>query len=749
MPRKCEKCDCEIPEDAPGLDCPACQLRSAFSAGDDLEGRTIGNYKLISKIGVGGFGVVYLAQQTEPVRRQVAFKIMKRSRIGTAAATQFVAEQQALAVMNHPNIAKIFDAGETDWGAPYFVMELIEGVPITKYCDKRRLTPNQRVSVFREVCGAIHHAHQKAIIHRDIKPSNILVVEIDDQPVPKIIDFGIAKAIGTPLHELFFDYHHYSVIGTPEYMPPEQARGDSDIDTRADIYSLGILLYELLIGTPPFSRREIRNAGIDAILKLIEEKRPPSPSERLNSMEDHGETIAQSRHLEPPELKKIIRGDLDWIVMKAIEKNRKSRYESASAMAKDIDAFLKDRPLTTRRRTIRYRTSKFCRRNRILVSAIAALVVVAAIGAAITFSMWKRQRHVQADTLFDKLLECRVEHLPMVVAEIGAYSSILDDRLATASEDPSRSERARVRTRLALLPRQPKQVMELHESLLTADPVDLAIYFGILDGHESDLETLAWRWAPDESADTSKRLRAAAIGAFANPQNPRWNELSTEISDWLIANGPFATSPWLRLLEPLAGGFEHALNDPARPAAERAQLALALLLMKRAESVWPHLSYQPNPDLRSAIIHGCSAAGVDWHILQQGLARGEPGVLAAILSALGEYEAGQLPKSARALLRPQVAALFTDHGHPGVHSVAEWLLRSWDPDSVLPSPVAKPSQVPRAVPGWYLTNTFSWRPVAMWSLPGKRRVAEPLLAPFSTPCVVIGARSATTTSTAA
>jgi serine/threonine protein kinase len=305
MEKHCENCGNVIPEDSPTGACPVCALKSAFSSEGDLEGRVIGRYTIIEQIGKGGFGVVYLASQSTPVRRQVAVKILNRSNIGKYAAGQFIAEQQALALMNHPNIAKIFDAGETDWGVPYFVMELVVGEPITTYCDRKKLNPKERIGIFREVCSAVQHAHQKAIIHRDLKPANILVEELDDRPIPKVIDFGVAKAMGAPLANMTFDLRSGQVIGTLEYMPPEQARGDSDIDTRADIYSLGVLLYELLIGSPPFSRRDLEEVGLDAILRKIENDPPPSPSERLSLMQDEVTSIADDRHIAPGKLLKM------------------------------------------------------------------------------------------------------------------------------------------------------------------------------------------------------------------------------------------------------------------------------------------------------------------------------------------------------------------------------------------------------------------------------------------------------------
>jgi len=346
-------------------------------------GSVIGPYKLLQQIGEGGFGVVYMAEQERPVRRMVALKIIKPGMDTREVIARFEAERQALAMMDHQNIARVLDAGATDTGRPYFVMELVKGVPITEYCNTNKLTPRERLELFVPVCHAIQHAHQKGIIHRDIKPSNVLACLYDGKPVPKVIDFGVAKAIEQRLTEKTMFTRHDQVIGTLEYMSPEQAElSQLDIDTRSDIYSLGVLLYELLTGTTPITKEQLRQAGFTEMLRLIREAEPERPSLRLSHSHATLATISAQRRTEPAKLGALLKGELDWLVMKALEKDRTRRYETANGLARDIERYLHDEPVEACPPSFAYRMSKVLRRHRRSVIAGSLLTVFLAVVAA-------------------------------------------------------------------------------------------------------------------------------------------------------------------------------------------------------------------------------------------------------------------------------------------------------------------------------------------------------------------------------
>jgi WD40 repeat protein len=355
-------------------------------------GDRIGRYKLLQQIGEGGCGVVYMAEQEEPVRRRVALKVIKLGMDTKQVIARFEAERQALALMDHPNIAKVLDAGATDTGRPYFVMELVRGIKITDFCDENKLSTTDRLNLFIQVCQAIQHAHQKGVIHRDIKPSNILVTINDGVPVPKVIDFGIAKATQGRLtdHTLFTAFEQF--IGTPAYMSPEQAVMTSlDIDTRSDIYSLGVLLYELLTGRTPFDQKELLAAGLDEMRRTIREKEPLRPSTRLSTMlEGELTTTAKHRHTDAPKLVHLLRGELDWIVMKSLEKDRSRRYETANGLAREIERYLNDEPVSVAAPGIGYRVKKFSRRHRVALAISAGFAVLLAGGVLV--STWQAVR---------------------------------------------------------------------------------------------------------------------------------------------------------------------------------------------------------------------------------------------------------------------------------------------------------------------------------------------------------------------
>lgn len=359
-------------------------------------GTVIGRYRLLEEIGEGGFGLVFMAEQTEPVHRKVALKIVKAGMDTREVIARFEAERQALALMDHPNIARVLDAGATETGRPYFVMELVKGIPVTNYCDQQRLATTERLQLFIKVCGAVQHAHQKGIIHRDLKPTNILVTLVDGEPVPKVIDFGVAKALGQKLTEKTLFTAFQQMIGTPAYMSPEQAAlSGVDVDTRSDIYSLGVLLYELLTGATPFDADALRKAALDEIRRLIRETEPPRPSTRLQRLGQELTKVAQERRTEPMALTRQLRGDLDWIAMKCLEKNRARRYETANELAGDIERHLTNLPTLARPPSTGYRIQKFVRRNKGMVGAAA--VVAAALVLGLLGSIWQAVRATRAE----------------------------------------------------------------------------------------------------------------------------------------------------------------------------------------------------------------------------------------------------------------------------------------------------------------------------------------------------------------
>ncbi|HSU56266.1 MAG TPA: serine/threonine-protein kinase, partial [Candidatus Dormibacteraeota bacterium] len=370
-------------------------------APSEKPGDKIGPYKLLQQIGEGGCGVVHMAEQEHPVRRRVALKVIKLGMDTKQVIARFEAERQALALMDHPNIAKVLDAGATETGRPFFVMELVRGIKITEYCDQNNLSTDQRLKLFVQVCRAIQHAHQKGIIHRDIKPSNILVTLHDGVPVPKVIDFGIAKATDQRLTDktLFTQFEQF--IGTPAYMSPEQAEMSGlDIDTRSDIYSLGVLLYELLTSRTPFDPKELMAAGLDAMRRAIRENEPPRPSTRLSTMLAADlTTVARQRQAAVPKLIHLLQGDLDWIVMKALEKDRTRRYDTATGFALDLERYLNDEPVNARPPSQIYRLQKMVRRNKLAFAAATA--VAASLIAGFGVSTWLFLREKDARRLAD------------------------------------------------------------------------------------------------------------------------------------------------------------------------------------------------------------------------------------------------------------------------------------------------------------------------------------------------------------
>ena len=374
-----------------------CVDEATVAAGPTIEGPGgwVGRYKLLRVLGEGGMGIVYLAEQIEPVKRQVALKLIKPGMDSRRVLARFEAEQQALALLEHPHVARVYDAGLAPSGRPYFVMEYVKGIAVTDHCDRYRLTIEERLRLFLHVCEAIQHAHQKGIIHRDLKPSNILVVIQDQEMIPKVIDFGVARAISQPLTERTLYTEQGQIIGTPEYMSPEQAEmSTQDIDTRSDIYSLGAVLYELLTGFLPFESNTLRQGTPDHLKKVIREQDPKTPSARLSSLAPEDFTqVAHCRQVDEQALRRTLRGDLEWIVMKCLEKDRTRRYETANELALDVKRHLANEPVVARPPTVAYRLQKAWRRNRLLYSAAAAVAVALIAGLALAAAGWRQALH--------------------------------------------------------------------------------------------------------------------------------------------------------------------------------------------------------------------------------------------------------------------------------------------------------------------------------------------------------------------
>lgn len=421
LARRVESLLAAMEKDDAFLHQPTLNLMSVSHQAVALErpGDHIGPYTLVELIGEGGFGSVYLAEQSSPVRRQVALKIIKLGMDTRQVIARFEAERQALAMMEHPNIARVLDAGATDTGRPYFVMELVRGEHVTDYCDRQQLSIPERLALFCSVCGAVQHAHQKGIIHRDLKPSNVLVTTVDGRSIPKVIDFGIAKATTGRLSDVTLNTEIHQLMGTPDYMSPEQAESSgADIDTRSDIYSMGVLLFELLTGHAPFDRQRLRSAPYAELQRILREEEPPCPSVRLATPASSGQfrfttpagaagesqgssviKVAQRRRTEPIPLTRAIRGDLDWIVLKCLEKDRSRRYETASALAEDIWRHLNNQPVLATPPSALYRLRKFVRRNRGLVMAggIATAALFVSAGVSFSYGLSEAQQRMVAE----------------------------------------------------------------------------------------------------------------------------------------------------------------------------------------------------------------------------------------------------------------------------------------------------------------------------------------------------------------
>jgi len=532
----------------------------------EAPGTVIGPYKLLQEIGEGGMGTVFMAEQTHPVQRKVALKIIKPGMDSRQVIAQFEAERQALALMDHPNIAKVLDAGTTDTVRPYFVMELVKGIPITKYCDDNHLTPRERLELFIPVCHAVQHAHQKGIIHRDIKPSNVLVALYDGRPVPKVIDFGVAKATSQKLTERTMFTQFGQIVGTLEYMSPEQADlNQLDIDTRSDIYSLGVLLYELLTGTTPFERKRLREAAFDELLRIIREEEPPKPSTRLSTT-DELPSIAASRKTEPRKLSGLVRGELDWIVMKALEKDRSRRYETANGFAMDVQRYLADEPVQACPPSAVCRFGKFARRNQVplAMAGLILLILVTLAGSVGWFAGDRAARWTAVERQVDLALQEATQLMQQAKwPEARAWLERADGLLAGGgSRDEVRRRVSALRNDLDLVQRLEEVRLEKAAVLdggMTYAEVDTR-YAQVFRDYGIDLDELG----VDEAAE---RIAQSAV----------CSELTAMIDDWVIvrrrARGPNDVS-WKKLLAVARAADPNELRGRLRVALERGDRGL-------------------------------------------------------------------------------------------------------------------------------------------------------------------------------
>jgi serine/threonine protein kinase/formylglycine-generating enzyme required for sulfatase activity len=557
------------PTDGPDTTGDSLPATAEGSHADEGPNATIGPYELLERIGEGGMGEVWLAEQAEPMRRTVALKVIKVGMDTRQVVARFEAERQALALMDHPNIAQVFDGGTTENGRPYFVMELVKGTPIIRYCDAHRLTVRERLELFLPVCRAIQHAHQKGIIHRDIKPSNVLVAPCDGRPVPTIIDFGVAKAIGQRLTERTLYTGFGAVVGTLEYMSPEQAElNNQDIDTRSDIYSLGVLLYELLTSTTPLSHERVTRAAFTEMLRAIREEEPPRPSTRLSESKDALAAIAARRHTEPARLPKLVHGELDWIVMKALEKDRTRRYETASSLARDVESYLHDEPVQACRPSAGYRAKKFLRRNKGPVGAVA-VVLLALVGAI------EGYYSLRASGLVEKLATANTQDVPAIIGQLSGYRRWANPHLKALVQSTDDTCREKLHASLALLPVDASQLPFLEKRFLIASPAEFPVIQDALKPHRSRLVPKLWSVLDSAEPGQISLLPAASALANYDATSPRWESVSEKVAQALVSANQVSLGPWLDALRRVRGELNTPLaaifrdKDKNRPEAER------------------------------------------------------------------------------------------------------------------------------------------------------------------------------------
>jgi serine/threonine protein kinase len=602
---------------------------------DEQPGAVVaGRYKLLQCIGEGGMGSVWMADQTEPVKRRVAVKLIRVERSNSKMIlSRFEAERQAIALMDHPHIAKLFDAGTTHSGQPYFVMELVKGIPLTDYCDKHKLSIRERLALFQQVCSAVQHAHQKGIIHRDLKPGNILVESHDGKPVPKVIDFGLAKATtGLQLteHTLFTAFGN--VLGTPTYMAPEQATFNAvDVDTRADVYSLGVILYELLTGSTPITRETVKKAAIDEMLKLIREQEAPKPSSRL-STSDGVPNIAANRNIDPARLSNLLRGELDWVVLKSLEKDRQRRYETASGFARDIEHYLNDEPVLACPPSARYRLRKFARRNR--ASLIAGSLIALSLVVGTVVSVWQAMRAMHAEQLAEEKQKLAEENFQKARDAVNEYFTLVSQNklLHMPGLEPLRRDllEAALRYYEGMLDRNENNPAVMAD--IAATHLRVGTIFHYLDRNDDALAAvnkalpIVEQLLHDDAASHAHRRQLAGVFKFGPapgnttlPQDPAaarrtllkalelWTALAQENPAVEGFQSDLASLHWL--LGKLEGGVAYPHQTQYSQALEHFQQAAAIL----------HSLCGAHPENSNYLLFAVAVQGdLSWHLQQAG-----------------------------------------------------------------------------------------------------------------------------------
>ena len=603
-----------------------------MASGAEHPGTQIGPYKLLEQIGSGGMGSVYLAEQKEPVRRKVALKLIKAGMDTKQVVARFEAERQALAMMNHPSIARVLDAGATAAGRPYFVMELVMGSPITEYCDQQKLDTRERLQLFILVCAAVQHAHQKGLIHRDIKPGNVLVELHDVKPVPKVIDFGVAKAIGQSLTEMTLHTGFGQLVGTPLYMSPEQAGQSSiDVDTRSDIYSLGVMLYEVLTGHTPFESAAFRSAGFDEMRRMIREVDPPRPSARVSTLEAKAlSTVSDRRRLEPRKLSQQLRGELDWIVMKALEKDRTRRYESASAFAADVQRYLNDEPVEACPPTAGYRLRKFARRNRPLLVTVG--LVAAALFTGTGVSVWQAIEANRARQRVDDSLARETEVRNQAEESFRIARQALEATTNRIADDPRLKEQNALKLRKDLLAiavpfyeqlgsqKSDDRFLKAERATTFGRLAILRRHMGEMDAAQADFERMSTVFAelhhafPDEPeyGDQLSLSHYERGAMFATVGNLNAAELqfraARNIADEEITHPPKAAQKRVRAI--ICSGLGQLLRSTGREQESEREYETGIKL-------WRELCSDPEADQddRSGLAQALNSVGV-LHAMQ-------------------------------------------------------------------------------------------------------------------------------------